>query len=786
MSKIVIAIVSYNSKRYTQECIDSIRSKVKPDSYLISVVDNASTDGIAEWLSNQPDILLTKNDINRGFGPACNQAVAATIGTEFESADVFILNNDTVMTSTALPRMIDTLYSSDDIGAVGAMANYAGNRQQIDVVFPATDDYVNFGETLQISASDARMEKVRLNGFAMLVRRNVWDAVGGFDEDFAPGYYEDDALSIDILKLGYRLVLSRDSFIYHVGSASFVKTGQKTLSQKHHDLFIRKYGFDILDYVYPCGAVMSQIPFKRDEHFKVMHVGCGLGAELKAIRSFFPNAEVYGIEPNQILFSITRATENVFPSVQDALSNLGTGLFNLLIVDSNLLSSMDESEKESLANMCTHDAIELSRLHDYDDFPFDNIRLVIWDDAVYTETIATHLANWGIMSSVYKSDNLRQRISSYKIPTDRMLLISSDPMLKVSTMMMFPELAIAEPSIVPYLSAHYARLPITDASHTKAKELELFERKRQIEKSFSSHEAFVEDSQLSVSMHINCIDKADDILALLNDSYNLGISDEKFNKAHLMRLLTNKWNECTYITARDKYSDYGVVGFSCNSIREDRELCSVKSWYLNGDDLDKSISSTKIDLAETDISTDSSIQILIKGNSNLHFIEDYLIGGSVTTEYDSSFDYYNSPLPSMLYSSRFDIIVFSLIQEDYSVWEKDSDRKLSELFETLESLCSDTINDPTIILLLGYESQSPLSYLSDGNLAELHSEINPLILDFAARQQRIRTINVTDYINSPDDFDGSVNTFCTRVYSDIVEQIVVFINEKVDELLGTQ
>ena len=99
-----------------------------------------------------------------------------------------------------------------------------------------------------IPEADAHMEKVRLNGFAMLIKRKLWDEIGGFDEDFAPGYYEDDALSMEILKRGYRLIWVRDAFIYHAGSASFVKTGKNTLSIEHHKLFMEKYGFDILNF----------------------------------------------------------------------------------------------------------------------------------------------------------------------------------------------------------------------------------------------------------------------------------------------------------------------------------------------------------------------------------------------------------------------------------------------------------------------------------------------------------------------------------------------------------
>lgn len=784
MHKILIVIISYNAKRYMQECIESIRRNLDSKSYKIVVVDNASTDGIAEWLEVQSDILLIKNAINVGFGPACNQAVAFTTGTEYENYDVFLLNNDTVITVNAIPNMVNYLDSHDDVGAVGAMSNYAGNRQSYPIEFSSTEEYLKFGESLNAPNRDAYVEKTRLNGFAMLIRRDLWDDIGGFDEDFAPGYYEDDAISIEILKRGYRLVLSRNSFIYHVGSASFVKTGTNRLSYEHHELFIQKYGFDILDYVYPCGAVISQIPFARDASFNVLHIGCGLGAELKAIRSLFPNAGLYGIEYDPLLNSIVKHTETIFTSVQEAAMSTSRGFFNLLIVDSTSLDSLNDFDKEILINLCASDAVEISRMHDYDEFLFDEVALVIWDKNVFSQVIADSLSNWGVMSSVYSTDNLRKRISSYNIPTKNILLISNDHMLRASAILMFPELKSEEATIVPYLTAHFGRLPQTDTSHRKASELEILEQKYQKEKEYENHEAFVKESGLIVSSSHNCYEKIPDILRILDDAYKFEYVEIHYNKALLCKLLADKWNECMYITAKDKYANYGVVGFSCFNKRDNKGICHVTSWFMNKADLNRHVEISEYPIDGEGSSKPKSISILLKGNENLHPIADYLIGGNITTEYDNPFNYYRSPLPSMLYSNPFHIIIFSLMQEDYSAWERGSDEKLSQLFETLESLVSSTPGDPTIILLLGYESESPLKVLPDGELAELHHEINPLIMDFAAEQIKIRTINVTDYINSLNDFNGSVNQFGIRVYSDIVEQIVIYINEKIDYLLA--
>ncbi|WP_026521617.1 glycosyltransferase family 2 protein [Butyrivibrio sp. VCB2001] len=786
MRKILIVIVSYNAKRHMQACLESIRKNLTQGSYKVAVVDNASTDGISDWLELQKDIIFIKNTQNIGFGPACNQAVSATIGTEFESYDIFLLNNDTVITAKAIPIMAEYLTDNDDVGAVGAMSNYAGNRQSYPVEFSSTEDYIKFGNSLNAPDSDAYVEKTRLNGFALLIRRTLWDDIGGFDEDFAPGYYEDDAISVEILKRGYRLVLCRNSFIYHVGSASFVKTGTNKLSYEHHKLFIQKYGFDILDYVYPCGAVISQIPFARSATFNVLHIGCGLGAELKAIRSLFPNACLYGVESDSILYSIVKNTEKVFTSIQEVAMSTSRGFFNLLIVDSNYLNNLNDFDKEILVSLCSSNAVEISRIHNYDDFSFDKIALIIWDKNVYSQVIADNLANWGIMSSVYSTDNLRKRIASYGLPQKNILLISNDSMLRASSLLMFPELNCEEATIVPYLMAHFGRLPQSDVAHRNASELEILEMKYQSEKQYECHEDFLNDSELTVSASHKCHEQIPEILRILNNAYKLGQIEKCYDKTQLVKLLANEWNDCVYITAKDKYANYGVVGFSCFNQRENKGICHVTSWFMNEADLNRHVEISDSDISSVNDKKPNSIRILLKGNENLHPIADYLIGGSVTTEYDNPFRFNISPFPTKLNSTPFHIIIFSLMQEDYSAWEHDSEEMLSQMFKTFENLVSHTPGNPTIILLLGYESESSLDNLPDGELAELHYEINPLIRDFASEHPNIRTINVADYINSLSDFNGSVNQFVTRIYSDIVEKIVVYINEKVDHLLATK
>src|SRR5262249_7488287 len=67
--------------------------------------------------------------------------------------------------------------------------------------------------------------------FCGLLRRNVWDEVGGLDERFKVGTFEDDDFSVRVRKAGYRIVCAEDCFIHHFGNASFGKLESDALQQ---------------------------------------------------------------------------------------------------------------------------------------------------------------------------------------------------------------------------------------------------------------------------------------------------------------------------------------------------------------------------------------------------------------------------------------------------------------------------------------------------------------------------------------------------------------------------
>lgn len=215
-----IIILSYNTIDYLQMCIESIRGFTEEGSYELIVVDNASTDGSSQWIAQQPDIRAIFNTENKGFPGGCNQGLAIAKGD-----DLLLLNSDVIVTPRWLEQLKKALYSSKDVGAVSCVTNKCSNGQQIEMPYKEFDInlMLDFAEKHNHSNPQLWTMHFTLVGFCYLFKREIYDAIGGLDEAFSPGNYEDDDYSFRINLLGYQTLLCRDTFIHHFGSGSFIK-----------------------------------------------------------------------------------------------------------------------------------------------------------------------------------------------------------------------------------------------------------------------------------------------------------------------------------------------------------------------------------------------------------------------------------------------------------------------------------------------------------------------------------------------------------------------------------
>ncbi len=238
--EVSVIIVTYNQWKYTRQCLDSIREHTRI-SHEIIIVDNASTDGTLTGLRSYPEVRLIRNAVNVGFPGAVNQGINAALGRF-----VLLLNNDTLVTDGWLERMVEVAESSPVIGIVGPVSNsVSGVQLDRDASYDDVNAMPAYAAKKRQERQGTLIEFPRVAFLCTLIRRDVIDRIGGLDERFAPGNYEDDDFCLRAQIAGFRTVIAADVFIHHYGSRSFRAGGEQAYADRlseNRNRFVAKWG----------------------------------------------------------------------------------------------------------------------------------------------------------------------------------------------------------------------------------------------------------------------------------------------------------------------------------------------------------------------------------------------------------------------------------------------------------------------------------------------------------------------------------------------------------------
>ncbi len=237
--KTTIIILCWNNLEYTKQAIASIQTSTWLD-YILVPVDNGSTDGTPEYLRNLAEIHAWIKPVflkyNTGFAGGINAGLA-TVTTEF----IAILNNDVVMTSGWMERMLVHFYQFPSLGLIGPMACNVSGVQNIP--FSSSLDALDpFARMIFAKNAGTVMATQRIVGFAWVMRQEVLHTVGGLHLDFGKGNYEDDDYCIRVLNAGYQIGVARDVFIYHKGSASWNSQEWQHSMKQNLEVLHRRWG----------------------------------------------------------------------------------------------------------------------------------------------------------------------------------------------------------------------------------------------------------------------------------------------------------------------------------------------------------------------------------------------------------------------------------------------------------------------------------------------------------------------------------------------------------------
>ncbi|MBB6671509.1 glycosyltransferase [Cohnella nanjingensis] len=331
-----IVIATFNKLDYTQQCIESIRTYTDAGTYEIIVVDNCSTDGTVEWLSQQADIKSICNAANEGFPRACNQGIEIASGE-----NILLLNNDTVVTERWLSQLTASLYSSEDIGAVGSVTNNCSYAQTIPVDYASMAEMQTFAGSYNHADPNLWDERLKLIGYCMLIKKSVVDQIGLLDERFTPGNYEDDDYSLRIRLAGYKLLLCKDTFIHHYGSVSFREAppAYLELMRNNRQKFSDKWGYDPereATFRHDLRSLLN----KGDPNMSIrfLEIGSGCGGNLLEVRNGFPYAELFGTERSARAADIAeRSGASIFVgAAENIIWELPEGAFDYILVSESM------------------------------------------------------------------------------------------------------------------------------------------------------------------------------------------------------------------------------------------------------------------------------------------------------------------------------------------------------------------------------------------------------------------------------------------------------------------
>jgi GT2 family glycosyltransferase len=291
-----VIVPCFNQIDFTMQCLAALVRFTRPPWELI-VVDNGSNDGTGAYLAGVHDcapfrVGVVSNGENLGFPAAINQGLRAARG-EY----LVLLNNDAVVTDGWLEQLValaetkgtaegegelttkhtestdgeegdgseravldgreqttkDTKHTKEkvrtrenlEIGLVGPMSNYAAPPQLVgEVGYRDLEEMQRFARRWRDERRGQWFTVNKLSGFCLLLRREVYEAVGGLDERFGLGFFDDDDLAVRAQQAGFELAVAYDLFIHHFGSRTFVGSGidAEKLLNENSRRFAEKWG----------------------------------------------------------------------------------------------------------------------------------------------------------------------------------------------------------------------------------------------------------------------------------------------------------------------------------------------------------------------------------------------------------------------------------------------------------------------------------------------------------------------------------------------------------------
>ncbi|MFT4615106.1 MAG: GT2 family glycosyltransferase [Bacteroidia bacterium] len=259
-----IIIPVFNNWLFTYACLKSIFDHTQ-GSYEIIVVDNNSTDVTAQMLSSMQGIRVITNESNEVFVNACNQAA-----DEAKGEYLLFLNNDTEVTAGWIEALLEP-FLDPETGIVGAKLIYPdGTLQEAGGIIWTDGSGCNYGHGEDPESPEYCYRKAvdYCSGACLMITQKLWRELGGFDQRYAPAYYEDTDLCFAARDRNYKVIYQPKAQVIHFGGASAGKktnSGFKRFQDINREKFVDKWRTVLDENHYPGGAHLNRARERNGE-----------------------------------------------------------------------------------------------------------------------------------------------------------------------------------------------------------------------------------------------------------------------------------------------------------------------------------------------------------------------------------------------------------------------------------------------------------------------------------------------------------------------------------------
>lgn len=208
-----IIIPAYNHFPETCRCVKSVVENSGDIKYEIIIIDDHSSDDHKVLSKVLHGAKFIRNEKNLGFLRSCNKAAKKAIGKY-----IHFLNNDTIVHPEWLDSLLMVFEKSEKTGIVGSKLIYPNRKLQEagGIIWNDATGW-NFGKLDDSEKSEYNYLKEvdYVSGASLMIKRYVWEELGGFDERFVPAYYEDTDLAYRVRKLGLKVIYQPKSLVSH-------------------------------------------------------------------------------------------------------------------------------------------------------------------------------------------------------------------------------------------------------------------------------------------------------------------------------------------------------------------------------------------------------------------------------------------------------------------------------------------------------------------------------------------------------------------------------------------